>query len=84
MGRRRLPFVLKSLVERLDKDAAAEGGEDVQENRKSRWSSGTAPRRRGHRGSLEQEVEGREYDGSRSEAKQVWGTEMVVGSENVV
>lgn len=71
MGRQQLPFVLKSLVERLKKYAAAEGGENAQENKKSRWSSGMAPRVRGCGGSLEQEVGGREREESRSEAKQV-------------
>lgn len=73
MGRQQLPFVLKSLVERLKKYAAAEGGENAQENKKSRWSSGMAPRVRGCGGSLEQEVEGGwgEHEESRSEAKQV-------------
>lgn len=71
MGRQQLPFVLKSLVERLKKHAAAEGGVNAQENKKSRWSSGMAPRVRGCGGSLEQEVEGREREESRSEAKRV-------------
>lgn len=71
MGRQQLPFVLKSLVERLKKYAAAEGGENAQENKKSGWFSGTAPRVMGCGGSLEQEVEGRKGEGSRSEAKQV-------------
>lgn len=57
MGRQQLPFVLKSLVERLKKYAAAEDGENAQENKKYRWSSGMAPRVRVCRESLELEVE---------------------------
>lgn len=79
MGRQQLPFVLKSLVERLKKYAAAEDGENAQENRKSRWSSGTAPRITGCGGSLEQGVERRECEESRSEAKQVWRMETLSG-----
>lgn len=69
MGRQQLPFVLKSLVERLTKYAAAEGDRECSGEQKSRWSSGTALRMTGCGGSLEQEVEGREHEESRSEAK---------------
>ena len=58
MGRQQLPCVLKSLVERLKKCAAAEGGQNAQENRKSAWSSGVAPSMMGVEGLRNERWEG--------------------------